>query len=224
MSGAMPALIAGQHYEQEEDTTPNLRWALEYLRAALLHIPNKPIPLLPRSEPPVVIYTDASDEVRGARVGGIVYVPGHRPAVFVYDVTHRTRALLGPQDKVINQAELLAAPLLVYTTPERLRGQDILWFLDNASAESALVKAGSPTCSMCYLALLASAALAGLDTRAWYEHVPSGDNPAYVLSREGYENVEVAAKVASGEWVSLVVVEPLATRSASKNFCVRPVV
>ena len=132
----------------------------------------------------MVVYTDASDEGGRIRIGALVLVPGQVPHGLVYDVSPELSPLLGAQGTKINQAELLAAPVLIASAHELLRGRDLLWFIDNTSAESALVKAGSPTETMCRLALMATAALAGLGARAWYEHVESDDNPADVFSRE----------------------------------------
>ena len=71
----------------------------------------------------------------------------------------------------------------------------MLWFLDNTSAESALIKAGSPTETMCRLAMVAGAALAGLGAKTWFDHVASADNPADVLSRAGFSDKRVAEAV-----------------------------
>ena len=84
----------------------------------------------------------------------------------------------------------------------------MLWFIDNSAAELALVKAGSPTETMCQIALLATAALAALRARPWFEHVASADNPADPLSRDGYEDVNVAAHVRAGEWEVFEPIEP----------------
>ena len=51
---------------------------------------------------------------------------------------------------------------------------------------------------MCSLALAIAASLPSLGVRAWYEHVPSKDNPADVLSRAGLADPQVAEKLANG--------------------------
>ena len=51
---------------------------------------------------------------------------------------------------------------------------------------------------MCALALAATAALAGLGARPWYEHVPSPDNPADPLSRDGLQDEGVRRMVEEG--------------------------
>ena len=115
---------------------------------------------------------------------------------------------MGPQQTIINQAELLAAPLLAWSTPDRLADADVIWFIDNKAAESALVKAGSPTESMCLLALAASAAFASIRARVRFDYIPSRDNPADVLSREGMGNADVARKFVEGTWVAVHPREP----------------
>ena len=127
---------------------------------------------------------------------------------FEYLVPEWLRAQWGEQKTIINQAELVAVPILAATMPEMIRDQDVLWFIDNTSAESALVKAGSPTETMCRPALIASAIIAGLNSRVWYEHVPSPDNPADVLSRDATMDPEVAEKVATGLWIMRCPVVP----------------
>ena len=76
----------------------------------------------------------------------------------------------------------------------------MLWWIDNTSAQAAMVKAGSPTVSMGRLALQAHAMLTALRCRVWVEHVPSGDNPADVLSRAGLDDPAVHHACATGLW------------------------
>ena len=117
-------------------------------------------------------------------------------------------ALWGRKDTIINEAELHAAPILATSAQHYLEGSDILWFIDNQAAETALVKAGSPAESMCAIALVATACLARIRARPWYEHIASEDNPSDVLSRAGESDPAVAHKIHSGQWVRLPVVEP----------------
>ena len=201
-------MVARQHYERELSVTPNLGQAIRYLLAVLEAMPDVVPDIFQRPDSPVVIYTDASAEGSRVRIGGIIFEVGRRPAIFAHDVSEQTRPLLGEGDTVINQAELLAAPLLVYSAPARLKGKDVIWFLDNTSAETALVKAGGPTETMCFLALIAGAALGGLGAAVWYDHVGTNDNPADVLSRAGLEDPAVLSNVERGVWDVVKVVEP----------------
>ena len=87
------------------------------------------------------------------------------------------------------------------TWADRLRDSYVIWFVDNISANTALVKAGSPTESMARIALQAGAMLAGLDCRVWFERVPSDDNPADVLSLAAVDDPEVAQDLVNGKLV-----------------------
>ena len=73
--------------------------------------------------------------------------------------------------------------------------------MGNTAAAAALVKAGSPTVTMSRIALQTHAMLAALDCHIWIEHIPSKDNPADVLSRDGLLDPSVRQCVDSGEWL-----------------------
>ena len=66
-----------------------------------------------------------------------------------------------------------------------------------------MVKAASPTQTMCRPALFAQAAFNALRARVWVEHIPSADNPAEVLSRAGYADPIVQAHLRAGRWREL---------------------
>ena len=199
--GALTALTARQYWERATHLTQNMSDSLTYLLAAARCAPARSVQLIPEARAPVLVYTDASDEDGRARMGAIVYRPGHKPHAMMLDATPEIRASWGPQTTIINQAELAAALMVAATVPELLRGMDIIWFIDNSSAESALVKAGSPTETMCRQALYATAMLAGLGCRVWFEHVPSKDNIADVLSRDAKDDPMVRAMIESGQWL-----------------------
>ena len=167
--GALAALTARQYYEHSEEVHENLLASLLFLEAAAAYHPERAVPLLPEETRPVLVYTDASAEHGKVRIGALVVVPGRSYAdALVYDVPTEVQQLWGEHKTIINQAELHAAPLVVTTLPESLRGREVIWFVDNTSAETSLVKSGSPTETMCSLALVASAALTGIGARTWF--------------------------------------------------------
>ena len=141
--------------------TDNLHQCLTYLLAAAQCAPDRAVRLDKHSKSPVLVYTDASDEWGHAKIGGIAFTDSRRPQIFSLDVPEGLRATWGPQATIINQAELAGVPILAATMPEVLYWQDVVWFVDNTSAESALIKAGSPTETMCRPALRAAAMMAG---------------------------------------------------------------
>ena len=182
--------------------------SLLYLAAVMQHAPSNFVSLARSPSRPVLVYTDASLEKGVARLGAWVLVPGARVRVLTYDVSERLLSWRGPSEHIINQIELLTAPVLAVSAPGLIRNRDVLWFIDNSAAESALVKAGSPTQTMSRFALVASACLGRLRCRPRYDHVASADNPADALSRGGREDPEVAPRVASGAYVVVSPVEP----------------
>ena len=125
-----------------------------------------------------------------------------------FDVPQHVVAAGELRKAYINLGELLAAPVTGVIAPELLRGRDILWFIDNKSALSQLIRRTSSAADASQLAAVHSLTMAALGTRVWYEWVPSKTNPADVLSREAWDSPEVQLKLASGEWVRLSGVVP----------------
>ena len=185
---------------EEVQEGSNLHEALLDIVAAAQKMPDRTASLVRPEAPPARVYTDAAATADRVRLGAKVLLPEGRTLITVWDADQTARAAWGPQETVINQAELQCGALVAATFAAELRGRDVIWWVDNTSAATSLVKAGSPTATMCRLALQASAMLAGLGCRCWFEHVPSADNPADVLSREALEDPLVASKVASGAW------------------------
>ena len=105
----------------------------------------------------------------------------------------------------INQGELLVGPLLATHFPELISQADVLWFLDNSSAVSALIKGSSSVYDSCQMAMRAQATFMALRARCWFEHVGTAQNPADGLSRDGYADLWVHEQVSAGLWSPLSV-------------------
>lgn len=178
----------------------SLHEALRYIIAAAVNMPDQGVHLTRPEPPPILIYTDASASLGLVRLGAKIVLPDGSVHITIYDPHVGVMASRGPQDTIINQAELHCGILVAETFPDLQRGRDVIWWIDNSSAATSLVKAGSPTESMCRLAVRATAMLSSLGSRCWFEHVPSDDNPADVLSRAGLDDPEVRENVARGAW------------------------
>jgi len=63
-----------------------------------------------------------------------------------------------------------------------------------------MIKGSSPQEDSSALALVAALALASLSCRVWVEYVDTHQNPADMLSRDGYEDSKVKHRVSTGEW------------------------
>ena len=101
---------------------------------------------------------------------------------------------------VTTPADLYAALVALQALADHLRGRDVLWFVDNQAAGTSFVKAGSQVPALSLLALRATSLMGALGCRVWAEYIPSPDNIADPLSRDGLEDPFVATKVATGVW------------------------
>ena len=106
--------------------TDNRDAAFEFLELTAELQPNRTVRLGRDSRPPVLVYTDASDEEGIARIGALIVVPGLPPSALVYDPPPSVRSEWVPQDTVRKQAELYAAPLLACSAAQLLCGRDVL--------------------------------------------------------------------------------------------------
>ena len=77
----MYAFTARQYWEVTTSVPAgsNLWMALHFVIAAARHAPDMAVDLIETSLPPVVLYTDASDEDGNTRIGAKLLVPGQPP-------------------------------------------------------------------------------------------------------------------------------------------------
>ena len=124
-----------------------------------------------------------------------------KPAlVAVWDVPFHVQQNLQARATQIMPADLLAVPLTLLAVPDVLRGKDIIFFIDNQSAMAALIRACSSVSDCSLLALLTSVLTLSLRVRPWFEYVNTKQNPADVLSRQGYADATVRSKIDAGAW------------------------
>ena len=107
------------------------------------------------------------------------------------------------RETFINQAELLAAPVLIWRARKLLYRREVLWFIDNTAAATALIKHTSTARDSRHMAMLVGAVFVSAQVRPWYEYVASAQNPADILSRAGLDAPEVQARIASHLWREL---------------------
>ena len=186
--------------------TDKLREALRYFEVMVNNIPDRAIRIFYPEQPPLLVYTDASTRPEGLRLGALICVPGQSSLCTVLDVPNSVLDLWRFRQTYINQAELLAGPLVAYMFPQVLARRLVFWFFDNTSACTAMLKASSPQEDNSRMALIASLALTAVDASVWYEYVHTKQNPADCLSRGGFCDPEVQQHLSTGEWKR---VEPL---------------
>ena len=80
--------------------------------------------------------------------------------------------------------ELMAAAGMLWTYRNQLRGREVLFFIDNQSVCCALTKGCSRSWDIQAMTTAWHLFCLEIGCRVWIEWVPSGDNPADILSRE----------------------------------------
>eukprot|EP00435_Cladocopium_sp_Y103_P048940 s2442_g14.t1 len=152
---------------------------------------------------PVLLFTDGACEQDGLQVThGAVLVDFHTDSFLYFGAevpepwVSKWRA--SGRVQLICQAELFPVIVAKQTWFDLLTHRAILWFVDNSSAQAALVRAFSPVADN-YELLVRNAELdVCMQTMNWYTRVPSksnpGDDPSRLffteLDRKGYTRCE----------------------------------
>ena len=177
-----------------------LREALHFLQLAVTHLPVRVLPLVGDDRPPVVLYSDASTLNSGLRLGMVLLDPLSTAVAAVHDVPRHVIEKWKLRSTYIGQGELLCAPVALSAWRQQLQGRQVTWYVDNTSAVAAMIKGASPQVDSSPLALQAALACVHLGCRLWIEWVPSHQNLSDGLSRQGWQDKHVKAKIASGAW------------------------
>ena len=90
-----------------------------------------------------------------------------------------------PRKSQICACEALIVPQLLIQKPELFAGCDVVWFIDNESACSSLIRGGSRQDDIATLSALTHLAMLRSGTRIWFEWIDSDSNPSDGLSRDG---------------------------------------
>ena len=177
--------------------------ALQYLSFAVQHLPDRAVYLDRTTAAPVVVYTDASTDhgPTGLRMGALVFIDHvNPPLAFSWDVPYEFQQQLQVRNKQIMPAELLAIPVTALAVLHLIRHRDVIAFVDNTAALSALVKCTSNREDTAHMTLVASMLFVTNDNRVWHEYVNTLQNPADVLSREAFASPLVSKRIKAGEW------------------------
>jgi hypothetical protein len=139
---------------------------------------------------PIIAYSDAEWTVGEAEtktgLGAILFHPdlGVKAAA-LRDTPPQVLDSLNTRETQIIPLELLASAGLFATFGHCLRGEEVLFFIDNQSVCAALAKGASSSADIQAFATAWHAQCFVLGVRVWIEWIPSAANPADELSREG---------------------------------------
>ena len=135
--------------EDNQELTPEIRTCLNLMKIFIKDAPSRTLKL-DNEDPPIILYTDASDvPERGLNrwvVGGVLYDPLSSPHLefFSWVVPAPVVHNWIPKTSYMGQLEILACPVAISTWHSRLSQRRVLLFVDNDSAASNLVRGYSP--------------------------------------------------------------------------------
>jgi len=146
---------------------------------------------------PILIFTDGACEQEGLKVTHGAVLADFFEGRFLYfgdDIprcwTSKWRA--SGKTQLIGQAEIFPVLVSKLTWIKEISGRAVLWFVDNSSAQSALIRSFSPVFDN-YELLVINAELDVLtQSLNWYARVPSPSNPGDAPSRLEFQALDTA--------------------------------
>ena len=176
-------------YNQKEDPTVSDedRSVLTWLRMFVQHPVPRDVSVCGPLSPHLLIYSDASFESSRLTLGWIILDPTRNmtPVGGSCVVPPEVIDSWIPRKQQIFAGETLCGLVLPTIHPEILRGRDIIWFIDNEAATSALVRGASSQEDVHEIAQYAQLLFHLLGARIWFEWIDSDSNPSDGLSRDG---------------------------------------
>ena len=171
----------------------HLEKALMFLRDVLPQVGPRSVPLWTRPVQPTVIYSDAawpsdwdgSKEIKIPRIGWVIFTPGCRPKAFSMTVNRSITGHLLERRQQIMAMEAFAAIAAPTVSPELFQDKEIIWFVDNESAVSSLIRGASRPEDVNHVAAVSTVTFAKLNSKVWFEWIDTESNPADGLSRQG---------------------------------------
>ncbi|CAE7557407.1 Dnmt3b [Symbiodinium sp. CCMP2456] len=188
--GGQAPLVQRQYASEPPALTAALRRSLEFYLSLLQLVQPRVIHLASLCRRPVVIYTDASWEPKCMQRPGLGYVLMHpdfsQCLGGASSVTEEILAVLSDRQTQIMPLEALAIlQAFAAFCHLNLRCQDVVLFVDNQAVVSSLIKGACSEDDISLVLLCLHLFWAHLSCRVWLEWVPSDDNPADGLSRDG---------------------------------------
>ena len=181
--------VRARQYGHPDETllTPQIRTSLQLMKLFATTAPKREMKIDDHA-PPIILYTDASDVPNRSEgrwvVGAVLIDPvtsmiSYTSWVVPQSVIHTWL----PKETYMNQLELFACPLALNTWSTTLSNRQVLLFIDNDAAASALVRGYSPRQDS--YALVGDFWLAASSSRlsVYIDRVESKSNPADGPSR-----------------------------------------
>ena len=194
----MAALKTRQYFEKDSRVLhgSRLHKALIFLKYMLPFAPARRILLSKPASPPIIVYSDASwPSIRDGekmtkipRIGWVIFQQGEKPIGVSCIANESILKHLIDRSTQILAVESFAAVAAPWVSPHLFSGRDVIWWIDNLSAMSSLVRGAARPEDIDIFASMAALQFAALRCRPWYEWVDSDSNPSDGLSRDGVKD------------------------------------
>ena len=120
--------------------------------------------------------------------------PGSRPVGGTCLIPQLVLDAWNPRRQQICPGEALAGILVPWFHPDLFLQKDTLWFIDNESAASCLIRGSSRETDLHAIAQFSHLLCHTLQSRVWIEWIDSKSNPSDGLSRLGLEDPWTSAQ------------------------------
>ena len=150
------------------------------------------VPLLPRTRPFRIVYSDASVEEGKDPILGWILLSSSGEVWGARTCTLPLNSMPGWKERKtqICAAETFCFPAAILDAPVFFAGHDVLWFCDNEAAVSTIIRGACRPEDINGLAEATAILSAKLGARIWVEWIDSKSNPSDGLSSEGLGDVD----------------------------------
>ena len=191
--GAQAALLRRQYFDVEETISEDLERELVALKLLHQFVGPRQIPAVLPSKCFSRLYSDASFEPEAERpaVAGFVLFTRRSPVpiAMTCEISAEILNSFCPRKQQITPCEALLGIIAPVNLAAFLKGEDLIWFIDNTPTCSCFIKGSSSHKDLAKIATITSLLLAYLQCRTYFEYVESAANVADGLSRDGLKDL-----------------------------------
>ena len=189
-TGALGArFLARRQYSDQVHLTDHEVKCLRFIAEVVATAEPRAVPVFGPSPSPFVLYTDAScEEGECPRLGWVLLGQGRQTAGWTTVVPSSVMATWQLRKQQIFPAEVMAVVVAAHFVASIVARSDILVFVDNEGATSALVRGSSSQPDVEELVMRAHSVFNTHRIKFWIEWIDTESNPADGLSRAGVQD------------------------------------
>ena len=184
--GRFAGPVLSQHQSQElPDLSDDEFRMLQLLQGFVATALPRDVQVIRNLSSPTIVYSDASYDGRILRLGWVIFKPHTVPLGGSTVVPESVLSSWKPRIQQIYPGETLAVLVATVLCPDHLANSDLLWFVDNESAVSALIRSSTSQEDVHLISQATHVKLHSLGCRLWVEWIDSESNLSDGLSRLG---------------------------------------